>query len=161
MNNPESHEIDVMCVRVSEPSWIPALVRFSRRVLEVLEYSTWSLSVVLCDDEYIRQLNREYRGKDSATDVLSFPQDDSNSEGGNPEADGGEPFYAGDIVISLNTLAENARYFSVNEEEELKRLLIHGILHLAGWDHSDNSPEQEMLQLQERILQGLSEEKIY
>lgn len=155
------HEIDVMCFNISEPEWLSALERVCMQILNELEYPPWSLSIVLCDDSYIRGLNRDYRGKDAATDVLSFPQDESASGNEVPEAEENAPFYAGDIVISLDTLAENARYFGVNEEEELKRLLIHGILHLAGWDHSDNSPEQKMLQLQESILAGLSEEKIY
>jgi rRNA maturation RNase YbeY len=67
----------------------------------------------------------------------------------------------GDIIISLHTLGENAEYFGVEEEEELKRLLIHGILHLSGMDHSDNSPEQEMLIYQEKILTRLSGVKIF
>jgi len=55
----------------------------------------------------------------------------------------------------VDTLFKNAEEFSVSPDEELKRLLVHGILHLAGYDHSDNSPEQEMLKLQESILSGL------
>jgi len=65
---------------------------------------------------------------------------------------------AGDIVISIDTLFRNADEFNVAVDEELKRLLIHGILHLSGMDHSDNSPEQEMLKLQESILTDLLKE---
>ena len=61
-------------------------------------------------------------------------------------------FSAGDIVISIDTLQRNSETFEVPVDEELKRLLIHGILHLDGYDHADNSPEQEMLQFQEKIL---------
>ena len=64
-----------------------------------------------------------------------------------------EWFSAGDIVISVDTLAKNAVEFDVSQDQELKRLLIHGILHLSGMDHSDNSPEQPMLQFQEIVLQ--------
>jgi rRNA maturation RNase YbeY len=58
----------------------------------------------------------------------------------------------GDIVISLETLKTNAAYFHVDEDEELRRLIIHGILHLAGFDHPTNNPEEPMLVLQEKIL---------
>lgn len=149
-------EIEVICEEIEEPGWIDRVKPFIRRVLDLQEYRNWILSLVFCNDEYMRHLNRDFRDKDSATDVLSFTQVEDPSE--IPE-DG--TFYAGDIVISLDTLAENARYFEVNEEEELKRLIIHGILHLGGLDHSDNSPEQEMLILQERILTDLAKEKIY
>ena len=74
------------------------------------------------------------------------------------DEEGTEWFTAGDIVISLDSLKKNCSDFEVSEDEELKRLLIHGILHLAGYDHSDNSPEQEMLKLQERILATFMQE---
>jgi probable rRNA maturation factor len=63
---------------------------------------------------------------------------------------------AGDIVISLDMLTQNARYFSVSENDELKRLLVHGILHLEGMDHEDNDPARPMLVLQEQILETFS-----
>ena len=66
-------------------------------------------------------------------------------------------FPAGEIVISLDQLAYNAAEFGVTENEELKRLVIHGMLHLSGKDHADNSPGQEMLLLQERILKRLDQ----
>jgi probable rRNA maturation factor len=152
----ESSSVEVLVHNIDEPDWLLRAGDFARRVLERLEYHSWDFSILFCDDAHIRELNSTYRNKDSATDVLSFPQIDDPSE--IPESG---TFFAGDIVISLDTLAENAAYFSVSEEEELKRLIIHGILHLGGWDHSDNSPEQEMLRLQERILAELSKEKIY
>jgi probable rRNA maturation factor len=148
--------VDVICQDIDEPSWMDRARTFALKALAEMGYRGWELSLVFCGDEYIRTLNRDYRGKDAATDVLSFPQIDDPSEV--PDAG---PFFAGDIVISLETLEENARYFEVSEEEELKRLIIHGILHLGGWDHSDNSPEQEMLKLQERVLANLAKEKIY
>jgi probable rRNA maturation factor len=69
-------------------------------------------------------------------------------------------FTAGDLVISIDSLADNAKQFSVSENEELKRLLIHGILHLNGMDHTTNDTDEEMLQVQEKILAGFSGEVI-
>jgi probable rRNA maturation factor len=65
-----------------------------------------------------------------------------------------------DIVISLDTLKENARRFNVSEDEELRRLLIHGILHLDGMDHKTNEETEPMLLLQEEIITEFAEERI-
>lgn len=112
----------------------------------------WEFSILLCGDGLIRDLNRQYRGIDAPTDVLSFETAGEGAlEAGNPF------FFAGEIVISLDTLAANSAEFGVSENEELKRLVIHGILHLNGMDHLDNSPEQEMLKIQESILETLGD----
>ena len=110
-------------------------------------------SVLFCKDDFIQKLNKEYRSMDNPTDVLSFESGEKYTD-----EEGTEWFTAGDIVISLDSLKKNCSDFEVSEDEELKRLLIHGILHLAGYDHSDNSPEQEMLKLQERILATFMQE---
>ena len=113
----------------------------------------WDFSVLLCDDGLIRSLNRQYRGIDAATDVLSF---EIGGEYADEEA--GKTFFcAGEIVISIDRLAFNSAEFGVGRNEELKRLVIHGILHLNGMDHSDNTLEQEMLQIQESILKTLED----
>jgi len=150
MNN-----IDIGIENIQEPPWLKSLEPFVQKVLEALEINNWDLSLLLCDDQRIQQLNREFRDKDEPTDVLSFEQDTE----GFPLL--GDRIYPGDIVISLDTLDKNAQYFKVDREEEFKRLIIHGILHLDGWDHSDNSPEQEMLIYQEKILQRVIREKIF
>ena len=69
-------------------------------------------------------------------------------------------YVAGDIVISIDSLKKNAIEFSVSENEELKRLIIHSILHLSGMDHGDNSKDQPMLILQEDILKLFNDVKI-
>lgn len=152
MNN-----IDVIFENIAEEDWSGKAVAFISLVLEKLEINDWEFSITFCDDNFIKELNREYRGKDSATDVLTFAQDDDPLPFESPES-----FHnAGDIIISLHTLAENAEYFGIDEGEELKRLLIHGVLHLSGLDHSDNSPQQEMLIYQEKIMSDLTEVKIF
>ena len=121
---------------------------FLGRVLEVLGKDKWEVSILFTCDAFIHKLNNEYRGKDEPTDVLSFAQVDSKETF--PEKGGF--FYAGDIVISMETLAKNAEYFGISMNEELKRLLVHGILHLSGMDHENNNPDQPMLVKQEKIL---------
>ena len=123
----------------------PALARSgeglrSRRARPRLGKESWDLSILICDDSFIRGLNRQYRDKDEATDVLSFEQGDSYRD---PE--GAERFLAGDIVISLDALARNAEEFGISRDEELRRLIAHGILHLSGMDHEDNDPSRPML----------------
>jgi probable rRNA maturation factor len=124
--------------------------------LDALGITDWEVSILYCTDDYIQQLNKQYRGKDEPTDVLSF-------EGGETAfAKGGKTrTAAGDIVISLDSLKKNCAEFHVAPDEELKRLLIHGILHLKGYDHDDTIGEaappgaSEMLALQESILHEL------
>ena len=112
----------------------------------------WDFSIVLCGDSLIRDLNRKFRELDEPTDILSF-------EGGGEYSDSaGKSFFcAGELVISLDALSRNAAEFNVSENEELKRLVIHGILHLNGMDHSGSSLGQKMLKIQETILKTLDD----
>ncbi len=129
---------------------------FISEVLNDLNLKNWDISLLFCDDAFIQNLNKQYRDIDSPTDVLSFEQGDEYFD----EA-GETRFMAGDIVISLDSLRFNAEEFNVEINEELKRLIVHGILHLNGMDHSDNSPEQEMLKFQEELLMQYKNMEIY
>lgn len=138
----------------SAPDWFDeAKIReFVQSVMKRLRYDGEEISIFFCDDDSIRALNKNYRGIDAPTDILSF------ENGGRYTDEEGEWLSAGDIALSLETLPENAEYFKVSGNEELKRLLIHGVLHLNGYDHGDEhieqgkAPADEMLVLQERIL---------
>ena len=121
---------------------------FLLQVRDKLGKDKWEVSVLFTGDAFIQKLNKEFRGKDEPTDVLSFAQIDNKEAF--PEKGG--RFYAGDIVVSMETLAKNASYFGISVNEELKRLLVHGILHLSGMDHKNNNPDQPMLVEQENIL---------
>ena len=134
--------------------WIHKIETLALLVLEKLGKTNWDISILLCDDETIRQLNAEYRNKNEPTDVLSFELGDTVEE------DGEKRFLAGDIVISLQTLYENAHYFNVEPDEEFRRLIIHGILHLSGMDHQTNDVSEPMLQFQELLLEQTKEEHI-
>ena len=129
---------------------------FISEVLKDLNLKNWDISLLFCDDAFIQNLNKQYRDIDAPTDVLSFEQGDEYFD----EA-GETRFMAGDIVISLDSLRFNAEEFNVEINEELKRLIVHGILHLNGMDHSDNSPEQEMLKFQEELLMQYKNMEIY
>jgi probable rRNA maturation factor len=111
-----------------------ALARKARIVLEALGLDASELSVSLVGDAEIRRLNRRYRGKDRPTDVLSF----SLREG----EFGDVATSIGDVVISLETAKRQALENGFTFPEEVDRLLVHGILHLAGYDH-EVSPREE------------------
>jgi probable rRNA maturation factor len=133
------------------PPWTRAAGNFIKSVLHKLNLKNWELSVLFCNNRYIKSLNAQYRNKDEATDVLSFPLGETGPLG---------QYLAGDIVVSLDALEENARYFNVSKDEELRRLLIHGILHLSGGDHVTNKVKEPMLREQETLLAGLTEKVI-
>ncbi len=146
---------------MEEPAWLGKIEGFSDKVLQKLDYDDEEVSILFCTDKYIQELNRTYRNIDSPTDVLSFENGDEYTD-----ENGKKWFQAGDIAISLETLPKNAEYFNVDQNEELKRLLIHGILHLNGYDHGDEhvekgvEPECEMLKIQKKIMEELKDEAI-
>ena len=137
------------------PEWRDALVSYCLKVLAQTGRDNWELSVLLCGDETIRNLNAKYRNIDEATDVLSFILGAEETA-----KDGSLRYFPGDIVISLETIRENAEYFQINADEELRRVLIHGILHLDGMDHESNDANEPMIVRQETILNTLKEEYI-
>ena len=127
------------------------IISFCLEVLDKLKITNWEISIMLCNDAVIKDLNNRYRSKNEPTDVLSFTQDLEPV---------GDIIYAGDIIISLETIKHNSKSFDVDIDEEFKRVLIHGILHLNGMNHKTNSMDEEMLTIQEKILQSISGEKV-
>jgi len=95
-----------------------------------------STTVILCSDYMIRKLNRLYRKKDKATDVLSFRFGDDD--------------LLGEVYISLQRAAVQARRYGVSYEDELKRLLVHGLLHLIGYDHIKRA-DRAVMEARERV----------
>ena len=136
------------------PPWSSSMCEFALKVLDEIKRDNWELSILLCTDKTITALNTRYRNKAEATDILSFSMGTTIQDGDRTV------YYPGDIVISLETLGENARYFQIPQDEELRRLLIHGILHLDGMDHQTTDREEPMLALQEEILNRLKGERI-
>jgi probable rRNA maturation factor len=135
------------------PSWSGSMSGFALKVLEEINRDNWEFSILLCSDKIITELNAKYRNKNEPTDILSFTQDSQQDEEN-------AVYLPGDIVISLDTMRENTKYFAVNEDEELRRLVIHGILHLDGMDHETLDENEPMLTLQEKILNSLKDECI-
>src|SRR5262249_50678873 len=125
--------------------WKPLMVRLGRRYLSQLKLKGYELSVLLVGDRTIKKLNRDWRRKNKATDVLSFPA------GNNLEGIPG-PRPLGDIVISLETARRQAVEYDRTLEKELARYLAHGLLHLLGYDHERNGDALKMGRLEAKLL---------
>jgi probable rRNA maturation factor len=106
------------------------------------------LSIVIADDVEVRELNRAYRGVDSATDVLSFSQ----SEGAKFAVPDGTTPHLGDVIISLDTARRQAAEFGLALQDEVSHLLVHGVLHLLGYDHEEPDDEKTMRAHEDAIL---------
>jgi probable rRNA maturation factor len=148
------NKVTVNAEEVPLPSWSNSMCDYALKVLEEIKRDDWELSILLCGDKTITELNNQYRNKNEPTDILSFSLGTEMQDGENTV------YLPGDIVISLDTLRENAGYFKTSEDEELRRLVIHGILHLDGMDHKTINIEEPMLVLQEAILNKLKDEHI-
>jgi len=149
------NRIDVSVEGIPLPPWQDKIADFALKALAELGIDGWDVSFLVCDDSFMSDLNGRYRGKDGPTDVLSFEQGERFED---PEA--GSRFLAGDIAISTDTLFRNAEAFGVAADEELKRLILHGLLHLSGLDHGSNEASEPMLERQESLLRSLASERI-
>ncbi len=145
---------------MQEPEWLGNVEPYMQNLMKELSFDGEEISLLFCNDSLIQELNRQYRDIDSPTDVLSFENGEEYSD------EEGTWKACGDIVISLETLPKNAAYFEVTENTELKRLILHGLLHLNGMDHYEEhiekgvAPECEMLVLQEKTLLKFADVKL-
>ncbi len=140
-----------------------ALVK--RAITAALSYEGFDapaeVSVTFTDNERIRRLNREFRNKDAATDVLSFPMLDEGGEDADFDVDPDTGLTVlGDIVISVERAREQAEQFGHSFERELSFLAVHSVLHLLGYDHERSEKEdKEQRRRQEEILSLLGQHR--
>ncbi len=123
-----------------------ALKRTMKTLLAEVDEKDSSISITLVDDAAIQEINRAHRGKDKSTDVLSFPMFDDTIE--DPEI---EERLLGDIVISVETARRQATDYDAPLQQEIYRLLIHGLLHVMGHDHMEPE-ERAAMEAEERRL---------
>lgn len=145
---------------------LPVTARLEKLLGEIVEVA-WRLegrrgspevSIVLCDNDFIRQLNREYRHRDEPTDVLSFPQeewDEGEAMPFAPPTGDDEVVILGDVIISLEKAVEQAEAYGHSFERETGYLLAHGLLHLLGMVHTTEKERQLMREKEEKILAEL------
>jgi probable rRNA maturation factor len=118
----------------------------AEKILSGLGYRDSELSIVIVGDRTIRILNRDYLGRDKPTNVISFAMQEGDFPGLNPQM-------LGDVVISADTAAREAEVGGETFEERLYFLLLHGILHLAGYDHERSGPtEARRMAMKERKM---------
>lgn len=140
-----NHSIEID-IAISEDAWnsaFPALELITRdTVLKALHmadiHHDTEISLSYVNDGEIQILNRDYRGKDKPTNVLSFPQN--------------EPAMLGDIVLAYETVVREAKEQEKPLENHLRHLLVHGVLHLLGHDHEEDGEAEAMESLEARIL---------
>jgi len=131
----------------------PLLRRLARASLRHLGEDGSELSIALIGDDEMRRLNRDWRGKDRTTDVLAFAQ----REGEGAPAAAGAPGLLGDVVLSLPTAERQAAERAHGVERELAELLVHGILHLLGFDHERSPAEaRRMFGKQREVLAAVT-----
>lgn len=116
---------------------------FAAKALAEIGKSESSATVAFVSDNRIRELNRQFRGIDKATDVLSFPADDA------------EGMNLGDIAVSVETAATQAKENGLSFDEEIAQLILHGLLHLSGYDHESDNGEMNRLELRLRKKLGI------
>lgn len=157
MESDSSHTIEVT---VEAQAWHAAVTdpdQHCRRVVAAvlarepdLAHRTAEVSVLLTDDRRVRELNRAYRGKDKATNVLSFPADEA-PHGSVPDY----PRLLGDIVVAFETTEREAQAEDKSVRDHLAHLVVHGTLHLLGHDHEDDAQALAMEALEVEVLAAL------
>ena len=112
--------------------------------LKEIEFTDdYEVSVSFVGDEEIHELNRDYRGVDRTTDVLSFPMDDEFTN------------MLGDIVININKVIDQAKEYGHSEKREISYLTVHSTLHLMGFDHEEEEDKKEMRAVEDRVMEKL------
>ena len=146
------NEVCVSVSGVDPPFPLDRVRRFCERALRKLGIEDREVSILLCNDEEMTDLNRTYRSRSGPTDVLSFEQTDPSIPGNR---------VLGDVVVSVDTARRNAERQHVSLSSEMEELIVHGLLHLMGMDHDGSKGTPRMLELQKTIMATLAEERTF
>ncbi|MBF6568520.1 MAG: rRNA maturation RNase YbeY [Candidatus Binataceae bacterium] len=138
-------------------SYVAGVRADALQLLGVCDLAGAELSLVLVDDAAMQVLNREYRGKDRPTDVLSFPQFAAGAVpiGARRARRSAPPIALGDVIISLDTACRQAAASGIKPPDRIRALLIHGLLHLLGFDHERSAADARRMFARERELLAL------
>jgi probable rRNA maturation factor len=146
-------EIDLSIACAAWKRALPAAASVARRAAVAAlaqsgkKIGAAELSLVLADDATVRELNARWRGKDAPTNVLAFASDEPPAKG--------KPVLLGDVVLAYQTVAREAREQHKRLADHLRHLVIHGVLHLLGYDHVKATSAKRMEALETRILASL------
>jgi probable rRNA maturation factor len=155
--------VEFRCATARGRRYADQLRADARALMAAAELPDCELSLSLVSDRAIRELNRNYRGIDSATDVLSFSQiEQAGVAPADPHSVTNDPALTlGDVVISIDTALAQARELRTQPAARIRRLLIHGFLHLLGYDHERSAAEARKMFARERALADkISKDKI-
>ena len=132
------------------PALRARILRAAKAVLEAEEVEEpCELSVLLTDDDGIHTINREFRGVDRPTDVLSFPMGDTDPETGR--------FMLGDMVLNVDRAAAQGEEYGHGAEHEISYLTVHSVLHLLGYDHEDEGEMKRQMRAREKVIMSILE----
>jgi probable rRNA maturation factor len=131
------------------------LIKDAQRILDILDYADFDLGILLTSNEAIRKFNRDFREKDKPTDILSFPFYPDLRPPERIEALSSEEKNLGDLILSLEYIEKDAGKWDQNLEQRLRVLLVHGICHLLGYDHIEDSDYRVMQAREDEILRQL------
>jgi len=121
---------------------------FAEQALRVIHLTKQSITIVFVSDVAIKKINRQFRGKNYATDVLSFPTQAEDFERDNQS-------HLGEVVISVERAAAQAKENGLTFSNEVEQLILHGLLHLSGYDHETDRGEMNRLELKLRKKLGI------
>jgi probable rRNA maturation factor len=129
----------------SQPIRIESLRRKAQAVLDALDSPEAELSVVLVDDAFIAELNRQYLQREGPTNVIAFPMQEGRFSEVSPQL-------LGDVVVSVDTARREAADAGIDFETRLDELLVHGILHLFGYDHETDAAQARIMESRSREI---------
>lgn len=115
------------------------------KVVEELKMQTGDINYIFCSDEYLYRMNMQYLNHDTYTDIITFDYTEDN-------------VLSGDIFISVDRVSENAKNFGVDKMEELKRVLSHGLLHLAGYKDKTKKDALQMREMENKMMEVINRE---
>jgi probable rRNA maturation factor len=146
--------VEFRCATARGRGYARGLRADADRLMRAAGLAACELSLTLTTDSAIRRLNRDFRGIDTPTDVLSFSQIEQNGAAPpDPRSVKNSPgLPVGDVVISIDTALRQAREFRVSPASRLRRLLVHGFLHLIGYDHERSAADARRMFARERAL---------
>lgn len=144
-------------INVDNCQWEKAIPDFSKHINQAVKKTfksalkksnpSFELSILLTSDKEIKRLNKLYRKKNNKTNVLAFPMNDNINK---------SPVQLGDIAVSLETIIVEARKFRIARKKYLCKMIIHGLLHLLGYDHIDDNDFYVMNRLEKEILNKIN-----
>ena len=135
--------VEIICRVAGKKISLPKVKRNARKILALVKERDAELSLAFVANREIERLNRKYRNQPNPTDVLSFPADGILE---------GKQRLLGDVVISVDRAEEQAKAGGWTLNEEIDRLLIHGILHLLGYDHERSKKQAQVMRALERKI---------